>query len=114
MFSLELRLQDGNYHAPVSSKTKLFDLFKRLPMHLSFVRTDFHIFHVAKEDYASIANSPVEIRLIRERRKIYGGRAVPVRRLLDQLESPWTDIARAWHSLPKRLALLFRGERAHA
>ncbi len=52
--------------------------------------------------------------VLRERRRIYRRRAVPVRRLLDLLENPWTDLVKAWRVLPKRMAMLFKGERAHA
>ena len=52
--------------------------------------------------------------VLRERRRIYRARTVPVARLLALLESPWIDLTRAWRALPKRLGLLLRGQRAHA
>ena len=52
--------------------------------------------------------------VLRERRKVYAGRVVPVRRLIDLLESPWTDVAKAWRALPRRIATLLSGNRAHA
>ncbi len=52
--------------------------------------------------------------VIRERRKVYRGRTVPVRHLLDRLENPWTDLAKAWRALPRRMGTLLRGERAKA
>ena len=51
--------------------------------------------------------------VLRERRKIYAGRTVPVSRLVSLLESPWLDLARAWRALPQRLGALLRRERAH-
>lgn len=44
--------------------------------------------------------------VLRERRKIYRGRVVPVSRLLGMLENPWGDIGRAWRALPRRLRAL--------
>jgi len=52
--------------------------------------------------------------VLRERRKVYAARVVPVRRLIDLLESPWTDVAKAWRAFPLRMATLLRGDRAHA
>lgn len=50
--------------------------------------------------------------VLRERRRVYAVRVVPVRRLLDLLESPWDDLAKAWRALPRRLGSLLRGRRA--
>lgn len=52
--------------------------------------------------------------VMRERRRVYRGRTVPVSRLVSLLESPWVDLVRAWRALPLRLRTLARGERAHA
>ena len=46
--------------------------------------------------------------VLRERRRIYAGRTVPVSRLLSLLESPWGDMARAWRALPRRLGALLK------
>ena len=50
--------------------------------------------------------------VLRERRRIYAARTVPVSRLLALLEDPWIDIARAWRVLPRRLGTLLRRGRA--
>lgn len=50
--------------------------------------------------------------VLRERRRIYAARTVPISRLLSLLESPWGDIRRACKALPRRVGMLIRGEHA--
>jgi GT2 family glycosyltransferase len=46
--------------------------------------------------------------VLRERRRIYRGRTVPVSRLLALMESPWGDIRRAWAALRRRVGIWLR------
>jgi hypothetical protein len=47
--------------------------------------------------------------VLRQRRRIYRQRVVPVARLLSLLENPWGDMRRAARALPRRLRALLAG-----